>query len=87
MSYLKELRGELALRDQTPKTVSLPDEENEVADEEDASMEVHHLIYSTTLASDPVEPKAYKTAMNDPEREKWIIAIKTEIDNFYKRGL
>jgi len=72
--------------DQTPKNAGHPCEENEVADEEDSPMEVH-LIYSTTLASDPGEPKSYKAAMNDPEREKWIIAIKTEIDNFYKRGV
>ena len=28
-----------------------------------------HWIYSTTLTSDPGEPKRYKQAMNDPEWE------------------
>ena len=29
-----------------------------------------HWIYSTSLASDPGEPKGYKQAMTDPERDK-----------------
>ena len=44
-----------------------------------------HWIYSTSLASDPGEPKGYKQAMTDPERDKWIEAMKVEINNFYKR--
>jgi hypothetical protein len=39
-----------------------------------------HWISSTTLASDPGEPKLYKQAM---KCKKWI-EMKFEINNFYK---
>ena len=43
--------------------------------------------YSTTLASDPGEPKHYKEAMKGDENKQWTIAIKIEINNFYKRNV
>ena len=46
-----------------------------------------HWIYSTSLASDLGKPKGYKQAMTDPERDKWIKAMKVEINDFYKRSV
>ena len=43
--------------------------------------------YSTTLASDPGEPKHYKEAMKGDESKQWTVAIKNEINNFYKRNV
>ena len=61
-----------------------------VEDEEDVptapTMEVHY-IYSSSLASDPGEPKGYAAAMKGDERARWIPAIKSEIENFYKRNV
>ena len=46
-----------------------------------------HFIYSSSLASDPGEPKGYVAAMKGNEREQWIPAMKSEIENFYKRNV
>ena len=46
-----------------------------------------HMVYSTTLASDPGEPKGYKQAMNGVEKEKWIESMILELNNFYKRSV
>ena len=51
-----------------------------------APMEVHD-VYSTILTSDPGEPKNYKAALQCPNKNEWIPAIKAEIENFYKRGV
>ena len=48
-------------------------------------LEVHY-IYSSSLASDPGEPKGYAAAMKGNQREMWIPAMKIEITNFYKRN-
>ena len=57
-----------------------------MVNENDRVVEIHW-IYSTSLASDPGEPKGYKQAMTDPERDKWIKAMKVEINDFYKRSV
>ena len=49
-----------------------------------ASMEVH-FIYSSMLASDPGEPKTYAAAMKGNDREKWISAIMSKVNNFIKQ--
>ena len=53
---------------------------------DDTSMEVHN-IYTTTLTSDPGEPKNFKAATQGTKNNEWIPAIKAEIENFYKRGV
>ena len=40
--------------------------------------------YTTSLASDPFEPKSYKAALTSNESDQWNGSIKKEIDNFYK---
>jgi hypothetical protein len=42
---------------------------------------------NSTITSDPGEPLSLKAATNDPEKEKWIEAIKKEINNFLSRGV
>ena len=71
-------------RSKSTTTFEINDEEDDVPKKPEATMEVH-FIYSSTLASDPGEPKTYAAAMNGNEKEKWIPAIKSEINNFIKR--
>ena len=59
-----------------------------IQDDEDENKPVEvRYIYSTTLASDPGEPRQYKNAMLSTEKDLWIKAIKEEIGNFYKRDV
>jgi hypothetical protein len=39
------------------------------------------------LASNPGEPKSYREAMYSKEKEKWIPAIKNEIENFLSQNI
>ncbi len=41
--------------------------------------------YTTSLASDPFEPKSYKAALASNKSDQWIRSIKKGIDNFYQR--
>ena len=59
---------------------------HEESEDDNKPMEVH-FIYSTTLASDPGEPRHYKNAISSDENKLWIKAIKEEIGNFYKRDV
>lgn len=45
-----------------------------------------HYVYATSLSSDFGEPETYKQAMNGPEKEKWSVAIRSEIMNFKDRN-
>ena len=65
------------------KSVNANHEEEE---DDNKPIEVH-FIYSTTLASDPGEPRHYKNAISSAESGLWIKAIKEEIQNFYKRDV
>ena len=60
------------------------DENENTANNPETRMEVHY-TYSSTLASDPGEPKTYTAALNGNDKEKWIPAIKSEINNFIKQ--
>ena len=42
-------------------------------------------VHNTTLTSDPKTPKKFKEAITGPDREKWIAAIRSEIENFQNR--
>jgi hypothetical protein len=42
-------------------------------------------VYNIQLASDPGEPKSYTEALKGPESRKWIVAMKSEIENFIDR--
>ena len=59
---------------------------HEESEDDNKPMEVH-FIYSTTLASDPREPRHYKNAISSDKNKLWIKAIKEEIGNFYKRDV
>jgi len=63
---------------------TIVDDDDDLDSKPTSSMEVHY-IYSSTLASDPGEPKTYSAALKADDREKWIPAIKSEINNFIKR--
>ena len=63
---------------------TIVDDDHDLDSKPTSSMEVHY-IYSSTLASDPGEPKTYSAALKADDREKWIPAIKSEINNFIKR--
>ena len=65
-------------------TQSTKNENKNTANNPETRMEVHY-IYSSTLASDPGEPKMYTAALNGNDKEKWIPAIKSEINNFIKQ--
>ena len=54
---------------------------NENLKEHQPSEEAH----STSLASDPMEPKSYKQALLSNEKDEWTKSIKAEIENFYSR--
>ena len=45
-----------------------------------------HCIYSSSLASDPGEPKGYAAAMKGNGREMWVPAMKSEITNKITNG-
>ena len=66
------------------RAATIDDEDEAPNNETTGPLEVHY-IYNTSLASDPGEPRTYKQAMNGPERDLWMPAIKSEIANFYKR--
>ena len=63
------------------RTLILDDDTNENLQEHEPNEEAH----STSLASDPLEPKSYKQALLSNEKDEWTKAIKAEIENFYSR--
>ena len=47
-----------------------------------------HFVFSTSMTSDPGEPKQYRDAMlPGPEKTFWAESIKSEIENFLKRDV
>lgn len=62
------------------------EEEPEIVESINEDAEVHS-IYSTILMSDPGEPNNYKSATQGENKNKWTQAIKSEIENFYKRDV
>jgi hypothetical protein len=42
---------------------------------------------NSAITSDPGEPLSLKAEINGPEKEKWIEAVKKEINNFLSRGV
>ena len=55
---------------------TIVDDDDDLNSKPTSSMEVQY-IYSSTLASDPGEPKTYSAALKADDREKWIPAIKS----------
>jgi hypothetical protein len=51
-----------------------------------ALTEVSQLEVSSVITSNPREPLSLNAAINGPEKEKWIEAIKKEINNFSSRN-
>ena len=64
------------------RTLILDDDTIKDTNEEHQPSEEAH---STSLASDPLEPKSYKQALLSNEKDEWTKAIKAEIENFYSR--
>jgi transposase InsO family protein len=72
-----------------PENISHVSENSNDGDDEattmrNESVQVHY-VFNATLASDPGEPKTLGEALHGPDRMKWIIAAKKEIENFLKR--
>ena len=65
-------------------TLSTNDENKNTPNNPETRVEVHY-ICSSTLASDTGKPKMYTAALNGNDKEKWIPAIKSEINNFIRQ--
>jgi hypothetical protein len=63
-----------------PTSIEIEDDD----DDEEIVVAIQE-VFNVQLASDPGEPKSYKEALVSPERAKWLIAVKGEIENFIRR--
>ena len=51
------------------------------------AQELADIAFISAVTSDESEPKTFKEAMESPDREKWLKAVKLELTNMKKRGV